>query len=69
MTALELILLFSLCFTLAPLIVLSINYIRLEKVCKHLLKMNSDLFLEMLKLSEVEDHDQNPFDEFKGENH
>ena len=33
------------------------------------LKMNSDLFLEMLKLSEVEDHNQSPFEEFKGENH
>lgn len=69
MTALEIGLLVSLCCAIGAFIVLFINYNRLEKVCKNLLKMNSDLFLAMLKLSEVEDHDQNPFEEFKGENH
>lgn len=69
MTILEICLLICLCCAVGSLIVLSINYNRLERVCKHLLKMNNDLFLEMLKLSEVEDHDQNPFEEFKGENH
>ena len=69
MTALEIGLLVSLCLAIFAWVPLFISYFRLERVCKHLLKMNSDLFLEMLKLSEVEDHDQNPFEEFKGENH
>lgn len=69
MTALEIGLLVSLCLAIFAWVSLFISYLRLEKACKHLLKMNSDLFLEMIKLSEVEDHDQTPFEEFKGENH
>lgn len=69
MTTLEIVLLVSLCIAICCWVVVVISYLRLERLCKHLLKMNSDLFLEMLKLSEVEDHDQNPFEEFKGENH
>lgn len=69
MTALEIGLLVSLCLVIGGWVSLLISYFRLEKVCKHLLKMNSDLFLEMIKLSEVEDRNQNPFEEFKGENH
>lgn len=69
MTVLEICLLVSLCLIICSWVSLFIGYLRLEKLCNRLLKMNSDLFLEMLKLSEVEDHDQNPFEEFKGENH
>ena len=69
MTTLEIGLLVGLCLVICGWVSLLISYLRLEKVCKHLLKMNSDLFLEMKKLSEVEDHNQNPFEEFKGENH
>lgn len=69
MTTLEICLLVSLCLVIGVLIASFVNFHCLEKICKRLIKMNSDLFLEMLKLSEVEAHDQNPFEEFKGENH
>lgn len=69
MSALEICLLICLFCALGGWVSSFISYLRLERLCKRLLKMNSDLFLEMIKLSEVEYHDQNPFEEFKGENH
>ena len=69
MTALEIGLLVSLCLVICGWVSLFISYLRLEKVCKALLKMNSDLFRDMIKLSELEVPNQSPFDEFKGENH
>lgn len=69
MTNLEIILLFSLCFMIGAIAILFFVNNRLEKMCKHLLEMNTNLLAEMIKLSEFETTDKTPFDEFKGENH